>query len=194
MASGSNVHVGKPPLFDGNNYDYWKIRMMAHLKAISKNMWRVVNDGYAILKPNELSPTDEENMILDDQAMNVLYDALCVSEFNRIKNLKNAHEIWEKLMEIHEGTAAVKNAKLYVFKAKFNSFTMKKDEEVSDMFNRLNDTVNELKGLGFDVPNEDFSHKFLQSLLRRYETIVTLLVRSNLKNTSPTSVLGEVFT
>jgi hypothetical protein len=97
MASGSNVHVGRPPLFDGNNYDYWKIRMMAHLKAISKNMWRIVNDGYAILNPNELSPTDEENMVLDDQAMNVLYDALCVSEFNRIKNLKNAHDIWEKL-------------------------------------------------------------------------------------------------
>ena len=43
---------------------------------------------------------------------------LDVSEFNHIKNLKSAHEIWEKLMEIHEGTAAVKNTKLYVFQVK----------------------------------------------------------------------------
>jgi hypothetical protein len=24
MASGSNVHMGTPPHFDKNNYDYWK--------------------------------------------------------------------------------------------------------------------------------------------------------------------------
>jgi hypothetical protein len=27
MASNNNMHIGKPPHFDGNNYDYWKIRM-----------------------------------------------------------------------------------------------------------------------------------------------------------------------
>jgi hypothetical protein len=34
MASNNNVHIGKPPHFDGNNYDYWKIRMLMHLKAM----------------------------------------------------------------------------------------------------------------------------------------------------------------
>jgi hypothetical protein len=47
------------------------------------------------------------------------------------------------------------------------------------MFNQLNDIVNELKGIGFDVLDVDFSHKFLRSLYERYDTIVTLLVRSN---------------
>ena len=61
------------------------------------------------------------------------------------------------------------------------------------MFNRLNDIVNELKGLGFDVPGVDFSHKFLRYLPERYDTIVTLLVRSNLKTTTP-QILGEVLT
>jgi uncharacterized lipoprotein YehR (DUF1307 family) len=43
-----------------------------------------------------------------------------------------------------------------VYKGKFNEFTMKKDEDVSTMFNRLNDIVNELKFLDFDVTNKDF--------------------------------------
>ena len=64
---------------------------------------------------------------------------------------------------------------------------------VPEMFNRLNDIVNELKGLGFDVPDVDFSHKFLRCLPERYDTIVTLLVRSNLKTTTP-QILGEVLT
>ena len=41
MTSDHGIHVGKPPFFDGNNYDYWKIRMSAHLKAMSRKLWRV---------------------------------------------------------------------------------------------------------------------------------------------------------
>jgi hypothetical protein len=88
--------------------------------------------------------------------------------------------IWEKLMEIYEGTSTMMEAKLYVYKGKFNEFIMKKDEDVSTMFNRLNDIVNELEYLDFDVTNKDFSHKFLRCLPEKYETIVTLFVRSYL--------------
>jgi hypothetical protein len=48
-----------------------------------------------------------------------------------VKGLEKANEIWEKLMEIYEGTSTMKEAKLYVYKGKFNEFTMKKDEDVS---------------------------------------------------------------
>jgi hypothetical protein len=62
------------------------------------------------------------------------------------------------------------------------------------MFNRLNEIVNELKGLGFNVPDVDFTHKFLRSLPEKYETIVIVLVRSDISTTSPTEVLGEILT
>ena len=89
-------------------------------------------------------------------------------------------------MKIHEGTLSMKDAKLYVLKGKFSEFTMKKDESIAEMFNRLNDIVNEIKGLGFELPDADFSHKFLRSFPERYDTIVTLLVRSNVKTATPT--------
>ena len=62
------------------------------------------------------------------------------------------------------------------------------------MFNRLNDIVNDLKGLGFEVPDGDFNHKFLRYLPERYDTIVTLFVRSNVKTATPTQILGEILT
>jgi hypothetical protein len=71
---------------------------------------------------------------------------------------------------------------------------MKEDESISDMFNRLNEIVNELKGLGLDTPDIDFSYKFLKSLLEKYDTIVTMLVRSDLNNTSLTKVSGKILT
>ena len=88
----------------------------------------------------------------------------------------------------------MKEAKLYVLKGNFSEFAMKKDECVAEIFNRLNDIVNELKGLGFEVPDADFNHKFLRSLPERYDTIVTLLVRSHMKTPTPTQILGEVLT
>jgi len=164
MTSENGIHVGKSSFFDGNKYDYWKTRMTVHPKALSQKIWRIMEDGYVILDEKNLSTQDEENRLLNDQAVNVLFSALDVSEFNRVKSLTNANNIWKKLMEIHEGTSSVKEAKLYVLKGKFSEFAMKKDESVAEMFNRLNDIVNELKGLGFEVPDADFNHKFLRSL------------------------------
>jgi hypothetical protein len=40
----------------------------------------------------------------------------------------------------------------------------------------------------------DFTHKFLRSLPEKYDTIVTMLVRSDLTTTSPTEVFGEILT
>jgi hypothetical protein len=68
------------------------------------------------------------------------------------------------------------------------------NEELKDSFSRLNNIVNELKDLKFDVHEVDISHKFLRALSPKYETIVTLLVRSDLKKLSPLEVLGEVLT
>ena len=83
----------------------------------------------------------------------------------------------------------MKSAKLYVCKGKFEQFIMNEDESVSDMFNRLNEIVNELKGLGFNVPDVDFTHKFLRSLPEKYETIVTMLVRSDLSTTVTPNII-----
>jgi hypothetical protein len=186
--------LGSQPVFDENNYDYWKKRMQIQFKALGRNLWRIVMEGYVILDPKNRSTNDDKNEQLNDRALSVLYNAFALSEFNRVKGLEKANEIWEKLMEIYEGTSTVKEAKLCVYKGKFNEFTMKKDEDVSTMFNRLNDIVNELKCLDFAVTNKGFSHKFLRFLPGKYETIVTLLVRSDLKKMTPMEVLGEVLT
>jgi hypothetical protein len=173
MAEEDKFHVGKPPVYDGNNYDYWKKRMEVHFKALGRDLW---------------------NEKFNDRALSVLYNALAISEFNRVKGLEKSNEIWEKLMEIYEGTSTVKETKLYVYKGKFNVFTMKKDEDVSTMFNRLNDIVNELRCLDFIVTNKDISHTLLRWLSEKYERVVTLLVRTDLNKMTPTEVLGEVQT
>jgi hypothetical protein len=108
MVEEDNFHVGKPLVFDWNNYDYWKKRMEIHLKALGINLWRIVMDGYVILDPKNKTSNDDKNEQLNDRALSVLYNALALSEFNRVKGLEKANEIWEKLMEIYDRTSTVK--------------------------------------------------------------------------------------
>ena len=66
--------------------------------------------------------------------------------------------------ESFEGTQAVNGAKAYILKEKFASFKMKEDESVPEMFHRLQVLVNDLKKLGEEVKDKDFSHKVLEML------------------------------
>jgi hypothetical protein len=36
MATEEKFHVGKPSVFYGNNYDYWKKRIEVHFKALGR--------------------------------------------------------------------------------------------------------------------------------------------------------------
>jgi hypothetical protein len=126
--------------------------------------------------------------------MNVIIRALCILEYHRVCKLETAHEMWENLIEAHEGTSSVKSAKLFICKGKFEKFALLPNEELKDNFSCLDNIVNELKDLRFDVPNVDISHKFLRALPPKYETIVTLLVRSNMKTITLSEVLDEVLT
>ena len=58
----------------------------------------------------------------------------------------------------HEGTTAVKSAKLYFLKDKLTSFKMKDDESIPEMFHRLQVIINDLKALGEKVQDDDFFH------------------------------------
>jgi hypothetical protein len=98
MAKEDNFHVGKPPVFDGNNYDYWKKRMEVHFKALGRDLSRIVMEGYVILDPKKKMDDDDKNEKFNDRALSVLYNALAISKFNRVKGLEKANKIWEKIM------------------------------------------------------------------------------------------------
>jgi hypothetical protein len=91
----NHVHVGHASFFDGDgsNFDYWNTCMRIHLKAMGGIICMVVDEGYVIL--NEANPTqvDNENLLVNAQAMNVIIRALCIHEYHRVCKLETAHEM-----------------------------------------------------------------------------------------------------
>ena len=167
--------------------------MTTYIKSINRKVWKVVETKIEI--EDEEAPTAAEEILLqnNDFALSAIHDALDERTFEQIKNIERAHEAWKKLEESFEGTQAVKGAKAYILK-KFASFKMKEDESVPKIFHRLQVLINDLKALGEEVKDKEFSPKFLRCLPSRFGTLVTILVRSGLDTMIPNQVLGDIMT
>ena len=154
-------HVGRtPPFFDGtSSFDYWKRKMKVYLGSINDRVWEVTENDFVILDP--ANPTDNEraNKQCNTMALNTTIMALIQRYLNKSKILRR-QEVWTRLEETYEGTTTVKGAKLYMLKDKLSNFNMKDDESIPKMFYRLQVIINDLKGLGEKVKDEDFIHKF----------------------------------
>nr|AAV31277.1 putative polyprotein [Oryza sativa Japonica Group] len=186
-------HEGKAPMFNGTNYSTWKIKMSTHLKAMSFHIWSIVDVGFAITG-TPLMEIDHRNLQLNAQAMNALFNSLSQEEFDRVSNLETAYEIWNKLAEIHEGTSEYKDAKLHFLKIQYETFSMLPHESVNDMYGRLNVIVNDLKGLGANYTDLEVAQKMLRALPEKYETLVTMLINSDMSRMTPASLLGKINT
>jgi hypothetical protein len=89
----------------GSNFDYWKTCMRIRLKAMDRIIWKVVDEGYVILSEANPTQVDNENLLANIQAMNVIIHALCIQEYHRVCKLETAHEMSGKLIEANEGTS-----------------------------------------------------------------------------------------
>jgi hypothetical protein len=67
MAEEDKFHVGKPPVSDGNNYDYWKKRMEVHFKALGRELWRIVMEGmlFWILRISRIKMIKMKNSMIE---------------------------------------------------------------------------------------------------------------------------------
>jgi tRNA G18 (ribose-2'-O)-methylase SpoU len=107
-------------------------------------VFRVTRDGMKPPKnPEKLTASDEKEIHLNARAKNCLYESLSIEIFNQVLTLKNANEIWLKLHELHDITSNVNEQKHCLVLNEYNSFQMKENDLVIDIYSHLNLIINE---------------------------------------------------
>ena len=85
-----------PPLFDGTNYAYWKVRIRAFLQSLDEKVWQAVEIGWT--KPKETPANWDEVKIkkvnFNSRALNALFSAVTNEEFKKISSTEIAQEAW----------------------------------------------------------------------------------------------------
>ncbi|KAM1079184.1 hypothetical protein ACFX2B_013776 [Malus domestica] len=173
----------KAPIFDGENYDYWRIRMTTIFK--SYDLWEMVQYGYD-LPEMEIDALEEdltekqiatlkENRMNDARALGIIQGAVSDFIFPRIANEETAKAAWDTLQQEYRGDVKVRKVKLQSLRRDFEYTRMREDEPLKDYFSRLFDVVTQMKIYGEELPNERIVQKLLISLTKPYDSIVSVI-------------------
>ncbi|XP_058760598.1 uncharacterized protein LOC131633936 [Vicia villosa] len=189
IAEGGSSH--RPPYFNGSDYYYWKGKMRLFLISNDNNMWSLVENGnytpmttatdtVASIPKIQSQWTKEENdkVLLNSKAQFILSCALSREEYDRIEECTTAKEIWDSLKIHHEGTSHVKEERIDLGVRKFETFEMKEEETIDEMFSRFTVIVNELRSLGKAYTAHERIIKILRCLPKIWRPMVTAILQA----------------
>jgi hypothetical protein len=146
-----SVPLGKPPVFEGEDYCMWSDKMRHHLTSLHASIWDIVEFGAQVPSMgDEGYDSDEVAQIrhFDSQATTILLASLCREEYNKVQGLKSAKEIWDVLKTAHEGDEVTKIAKRETIEGELGRFILNQGEDPQAMYNWLKTLVNQVRNLG----------------------------------------------
>jgi hypothetical protein len=128
---------------------FLKKNMEAYLEAIDIGVYKATTQGFP-------EPRDPANLVGEEfnyekwnaKAKNTLFRGLCKDVFNRVRNHRNAHDLWMNICALHEGTRSEREERYHIAMRKLNSFEMLANENANAMYSCLNILVEEVNGLG----------------------------------------------
>jgi hypothetical protein len=169
--------------------------MEAYLEAIDIGVYKAATQGLP-------KPRDPTNLVGEEfnyekwnaKAKNTLFRGLCKDVFNRVRNHRNAHDLWMDICALHEGTKSEREERYHIAMKKLNSFEMLANENANDMYSHLNILVDEVNGLGLtQISQPDVVRKILSVLpIDKYGHFVTVLHQMDLSVATPTLILGKI--
>ena len=102
MSARGLVH-NKLLIFDGKNYDVWKIYVLNILRGISPDMEQFLDMDFSSPKdPQNLSLEEKKNSCLDALASNVFSNVVSHVVVSSIMPFRSAHEFWTKLQDKYD--------------------------------------------------------------------------------------------
>ncbi|XP_052203090.1 uncharacterized protein LOC127808560 [Diospyros lotus] len=189
MEAESSHGMPAAPIFDGDNYQVWVIKMKVHLQA--QDLWEAVEENYEVADL-PANPTmnqikiHKERKTRKAKAMAHLYAAVSPNIFTKIMNLSSAKAIWDHLKEEYQGNERAKNMQVLNLIREFEMQRMKESETVKEYTDMLLSLANKVRLLGKDFLDQRIIEKILVTLPERYEATISSL--ENAKDLSSISL------
>eukprot|EP00253_Pinus_taeda_P027337 PITA_27337 len=165
----------RPPIFDGSNFFYWKVRTTAYLQSLGIDVWEIVEGGYTFPSAIPTDTASKKQYETNAKAVNTLLGSLSQLEFVKVMQLKTAKEIWDKIILSYEGDNLVKRAKLQSLIIQYETLKMHNDENISHYFLRIDEIVNRMKNLGEEIKEVTLVENVLRSLSSKFESKVSAI-------------------
>ncbi|KAL0316877.1 UNVERIFIED_CONTAM: Retrovirus-related Pol polyprotein from transposon TNT 1-94 [Sesamum radiatum] len=165
------------PIFSGQNYDYWAIKMKTYFQ--SQKLWEIV-EGVTLPEDSSTSSSAEKGKLenkkaKDSEALYYIQTAVADHIFPRISVATSAKEAWSILQKEYQGSAKVRIIKLQTLRRDFENMKMKDSETIDEYYTKVRELVNQLKAYGEDISEKRVVEKLLISVTEKYDPIVTTI-------------------
>ncbi|KAF3637587.1 hypothetical protein FXO37_24840 [Capsicum annuum] len=177
MAS-NNFSIPSPPIFSGENYPIWAIKMRTYLQAY--DLWQVVEVGGEenLLPDNSIMAqikNHREEVAKNFKALSCIQSALSEVIFTRVMTSETAKEAWDKLKEEFHGSDKIRQIKVINLRREFEILRMKDSEIIKEFSNKLVKVVNQIRLMGEKLTDSRIVEKVLVSLPERFEAKISSL-------------------
>jgi hypothetical protein len=191
-----SVPLGKPHVFDGEDYCMWSDKMRHHLTSLHASISDIVKFGAQVPSVGDEGYDSDEvaqTRHFDSQATTILLASLCREEYNKVQGIKSAKEIWDVLKTTHEGDEVTKITKREMIEGELGRFILNQGEEPQAMYNRLKTLVNQVRNLrSTKWDDHEMVKVILRSFVFRNPTQVQLIRGDpRYKLMSPKEVIGK---
>ncbi|KAK2965254.1 hypothetical protein RJ640_015752 [Escallonia rubra] len=173
----SNQQVSILP-FDGENYDFWFVKMKTIFKSLG--LWESVVEGFT--EPNTTEGmTENQKKKLDEKrqkdasALSLIQRNVTDPIFSRIMRVESAKKAWETLRNEFQGDDKVRAIKLQSLRKDLENMKMKEDESLKDYSSRFLELINQMKTHGEDISDRRIVEKILISLPEKFDPIVAVI-------------------
>ncbi|KAK9078005.1 hypothetical protein SSX86_002062 [Deinandra increscens subsp. villosa] len=191
----SNDSTNKPPMFTLDDFGTWKLRMEGFVRILDRHIWKSFTKGP--YSPMVASADDAEVIIpkplekyveyeyaaleFDYKAYWSLQAALPNSILSGFKGYKTTFDRWNALSEMYEGTSEVRENKKDVLKQKYENFTFKTGESMTNQYLRFVSLLDELQKECKNLKKMRLSE--LHGMLSAYEMELNLKQNSSSEST-----------
>lgn len=174
----SNSSTLSPPIFNGENYQAWAVKMKAHLRGLG--LWHWVEAERA-LPPLGNNPTlnqmraHAEEEAKAPRALSIIFAAVSETTFTKIMTCETAKEAWDLLKQSYEGNERTRKMQVLNLKRDFETLSMKEKETIQGYADRLMAVVNKIRLLGEELSDSRIVEKMFISLPERFEAKLSSL-------------------
>ncbi|XP_022743976.1 uncharacterized protein LOC111294939 [Durio zibethinus] len=181
MAS-SNCSLPPPPIFSGENYQIWAVKMKTYLSAF--DLWKVVeNEKEPPQLPANPTVTQMKNYSEEKakryKAKSCIEFSVSDDIFIRIMTCETAKQAWDVLKEEFQGSDKTRQMQVLNLRREFEVLKMKEFKNLKEYNDRLMKIVNKIRLLGEELSDKRIVEKVLVSLPERFESKISSLEDSN---------------
>jgi hypothetical protein len=165
--------------------------MKSYQMSIGLEVWKLVEKGYDVPKSMPIEAKDKKKIWEHEKSLNTLQAGLSKKILTKVLNYNNEKQLWDKLETIYAGDTKVKSAKLQTLKVQYEGLKMKDEENIFEYFERVDNIINSIRGLGVEVSRNELVEKILRMLPILYNPKVSALEdRENLDKLTMDELYG----